>query len=74
VAYDTVIDEVLNGKYQPDEQQLLANAMSPISELWPEPPLNGYLHIYVSLPVVGSPIVNVGGECFIPLFALARDI
>ncbi|KAH9996089.1 hypothetical protein BJV77DRAFT_193368 [Russula vinacea] len=62
VVYDTVIDEVLNGKYQPDEQQLLANAMSPISELWPEPPLNGYLHIYVSLPVVGSPIVNVGDD------------
>lgn len=75
VAYNTVEAEITSGKYQPDDQQPLPrkDIMSLVPDVWPEPPLFGNLHIYVSLPDMGSPILNVG-ECFIPLFALAQNI
>ena len=78
-----MVDEIGLQEYWPNDNdhplgfqrlETLKLLGSSISEIWPEPPLHGQLHVFVSLPDVGSPIINVGGECFTPLFALARDI
>ena len=46
------------------------------SEVWPEPPSDERLHVFVGLPVgvKGSPSLVYAGVCFIRLFPLAQDI
>jgi hypothetical protein len=76
-----VQDKIKRGEYRPnanDQPQPLRTVKiitSPISDVWPEPPPHGHLHIFVSVPGgVGSPtLVNAGDECFIRLFALAQN-
>ena len=40
------------------------------SDIWSEPPPDGHIHLFVNLPDRGRPALNVGGECFVRLFAL----
>ena len=59
----------MTGQYQPDsDEQLVPWEM--ISDKWPEPPPQGHLHIFVTLPAARVQT----GERFISLFALTQDI
>jgi hypothetical protein len=71
--YSEVKEEIKNGRYRPSPDGRELDTMETISDLWPEAPPHGYVHIFVTLPSVqGSP--TMVGECFIRLFALAQDI
>ncbi|KAF8490351.1 hypothetical protein F5888DRAFT_1129431 [Russula emetica] len=80
IDLDAVENKMMRGEYRPDANdqpqplRTVKTTISSISEVWPEPPPHGHLHVFVGLPGgAGSPtFVNRGGECFIRLFALAR--
>lgn len=63
VDIDAVGDQIRRGEYQPDATdqpqllQTMKTIVSPISEVWPEPPPKLHLHVFIRLP-------DVAGECF----------
>lgn len=63
VDINAVEDKIRSSEYQPDANdqprllQTMKTMTSPISEVWPEPPPNSHLHIFIRLP-------DVAGECF----------
>lgn len=68
-------DDIYDGKYQldPANVQPLRDRKK-ISDVWPELPSDGQLHVCVSLPTsMGSPTLwNTTREYFVRLFAPAR--
>jgi len=75
VDHDAVNDEIDNaGRYKPDaDDQRLLRANQKIFEVWPEPPPDTHLHIFVTLPG-GPTLVEAVGVCFKRLSALVYDI
>jgi hypothetical protein len=61
VDFDAVKTRISCGEYRPDINDLSLQTVdaitSRISEVWPEPPPDRHLHVFVSLP-------GEAGECF----------
>jgi hypothetical protein len=77
VDYRAVADMIADREYQPDtndRQSLQRKILSKLSDVWPEPPPDGHIHVFISLRPVDSPILNGDGECFMRLLPLAQDI
>ena len=75
--FDGIVDDIYAGKYRfsTANQQPLQD-IKDISEVWPQPPSDDQLHVYVTLPAnMGSPTpVDTIDEYFIRLFTPAHDI
>jgi len=64
-------DITSNGHYQPPADGQLLWPEDTVSDIWPETPPGGYLHVFIQLSSVVSTAHDAGGECFI-CFALPR--
>ncbi|KAF8478986.1 hypothetical protein DFH94DRAFT_746856 [Russula ochroleuca] len=65
IDYFAVTDELNRGEYRPNvnDEQPLQNIMSPISDVWPEPPPDGHIHVFIRPPpptVLGKRTREVG--------------
>ena len=70
-------DDIYSGKYRfntANEQPL--RDTKKLSQVWPQPPSEDQLHVYVTLPAnMGRPTpVDTTGEYFIRLFTPVYDI
>jgi hypothetical protein len=72
VDFDAVEDKILRREYRPDadsdqSQSLntpVEGTVSQLFEVWPEPPPQGHLHIFITLPEVDyyRPIIPISRE------------
>jgi hypothetical protein len=61
VNLDEIRENVDAGEYRPTPNDQVMKADHLLSTEWPEPPLNGHLHIFVTLPgAEGSPTLFQG--------------
>lgn len=78
VKYIDVRDAVRAGQYRATPNDQLLDEVALLSQVWPEPPPDDCLHVFVSLPgghmQRSSILVNAVGMCFIRLFDLAQDV
>jgi len=56
VDFDAVRDKIMRREYRPDANdqsqplQTVKTIISPICEVWPEPPPHGHVHVFAGLP------------------------
>ncbi|KAF8498612.1 hypothetical protein F5888DRAFT_1633856 [Russula emetica] len=78
VDFDAVRDKIMRREYRPDANdqsqplQTVKTIISPICEVWPEPPPHGHVHVFAGLPPgkVSPTIFGTLGNTF-SLFSLA---
>lgn len=57
-------DITSNGQYRPTTVSQRLWEEENVSDIWPEPPPDGRLHVFVQLSGVVSIADDAGGECF----------